>query len=61
MPFPIDRAKHKSTQHLSLYNKMNLSTGPAKGSWSDQEVEKLRVLIENVEADQTLRKLCKDP
>jgi hypothetical protein len=38
---------------------MNNSAGPAKGSWSDQEVEKLRVLVEKADEDPTQAKISK--
>jgi hypothetical protein len=39
---------------------MNNSAGPAKGSWSDQEVEKLRVLVEKADEDPTQAKISKE-
>jgi hypothetical protein len=39
---------------------MNNSAAPAKGSWSDHELETLRVLVEKAEADPTQTKISKE-
>ena len=39
---------------------MNNSASPAKGSWSDQEVEKLRELVEKADADPMQAKIGKE-
>ena len=39
---------------------MNNSSGSAKDSWSDQEVEKLRVLVEKADTDPTQAKMDRE-